>query len=77
MNLCLFACPAAPCEICYSNSTAHFTGVVPEDGTGAVPKAREVFDTLGFKVCDFSTSVSKTGSGDVWMSYVLDKTLVK
>jgi len=25
-----------------------------------VPKAREVFDTLGFKVCDFSTSVSKT-----------------
>jgi len=38
------------------------------------PKAREMFDTLGFKVCDFSTSVSKTGSGDVWMSYVLDKT---
>ena len=38
------------------------------------PKARELFDTLGFKVCDFSTSVSKTGSGDVWMSYVLDKT---
>jgi len=37
------------------------------------PKAREVFDTLGFKVCDFSTSVSKTGSGDFWMSYVLDK----
>ncbi len=37
------------------------------------PKASEVFDTLGFKVCDFSTSVSKTGSGDVWMSYVLDK----
>ena len=37
------------------------------------PKAREMFDTLGFKVCDFSTSVSKTGSGDVWMSYVLDK----
>ena len=38
------------------------------------PKAREMFDTLGFKVCDFSTSVSKTGSGDVWMNYVLDKT---
>ena len=37
------------------------------------PKAREVFDTLGFNVCDFSTSVSKTGSGDIWMSYVLDK----
>ncbi len=36
-------------------------------------KARELFDTLGFNVCDFSTSVSKTGSGDVWMSYVLDK----
>ena len=37
------------------------------------PKAREMFDTLGFKVCDFSSSVSKTGTGDVWMSYVLDK----
>ena len=35
-------------------------------------EARGFFDTLGFKVCDFSTSVSKTGSGDVWMSYVLD-----
>ncbi|MBW1970457.1 MAG: class I SAM-dependent methyltransferase [Deltaproteobacteria bacterium] len=37
------------------------------------PKARELFDTLGFKVCDFSTSVSKTGSDDFWLSYVLDK----
>ncbi len=37
-------------------------------------KAQEMFNTIGFKVCDFSTSVSKTGSGDVWMSYVLDKT---
>ncbi|RZB32543.1 MAG: hypothetical protein SRB2_04235 [Desulfobacteraceae bacterium Eth-SRB2] len=37
------------------------------------PKARELFDTLKFKVCDFSTSVSKTGSGEIWMSYVLDK----
>jgi SAM-dependent methyltransferase len=37
------------------------------------PKAREMFDTLGFKVCDFSSSVSKTGSGALWMSYVLDK----
>ena len=37
------------------------------------PKARELFDTLGFKVYDFSTSVSKSGSGDFWMSYVLDK----
>jgi SAM-dependent methyltransferase len=37
------------------------------------PKAREMFDTLGFKVSDFSSSVSKTGSGAVWMSYVLDK----
>ena len=36
-------------------------------------KARELFDTLGFKVCDFSTSVSKTGSDDFWLSYVLDK----
>jgi len=36
-------------------------------------KARELFDTLGFRVCDFSTSVSKTGSGDVWLSYVLEK----
>jgi hypothetical protein len=37
------------------------------------PKAREMFDTLGFKVCDFSSSVSKTGTGDVWMSYILEK----
>jgi SAM-dependent methyltransferase len=36
-------------------------------------KARESFNSLGFKVCDFSTSVSKTSSGDVWMSYVVDK----
>ena len=41
------------------------------------PKVREVFDTLRFKVCDFSTSVSKTGSGEIWMSYVLDKAPVK
>ncbi len=40
-------------------------------------EARELFDTLGFKVCNFSKSVSKTGSGDVWLSYVLDKTPVK
>jgi len=32
-----------------------------------------MFDTLGFNVRDFSTSASKTGSGDVWLSYVLDK----
>ena len=37
-------------------------------------KARELFASLGFKVCDFSKSVSKTGSGEVWMSYVLEKT---
>jgi SAM-dependent methyltransferase len=36
-------------------------------------KAREMFDTLGFKVCDFSSSVSKTGTGALWMSYVLEK----
>ncbi len=41
------------------------------------PKTRELFDTLGFKVCDFSTSVSKTGSDDFWLSYVLEKTPVK
>ena len=34
-------------------------------------KARELFESLGFKVCDFSKSLSKTGSGDVWMGYVL------
>ncbi len=37
-------------------------------------EARKLFDSLGFKVCAFSRSVSKTNSGDVWMSYVLDKT---
>jgi SAM-dependent methyltransferase len=37
------------------------------------PKAREMFDTLGFKVRNFSSAVSKTGSGDLWLSYVLDK----
>jgi SAM-dependent methyltransferase len=36
-------------------------------------KARELFASLGFKVCDFSKSVSKTGSGEIWMTYVLDK----
>jgi len=33
--------------------------------------------SLGFKVCDFYRSVSKTGSGEVWMGYVLDKIPVK
>jgi SAM-dependent methyltransferase len=37
-------------------------------------KARELIESLGFKVCEFSKSVSKTGSGDFWLSYVLDKT---
>jgi hypothetical protein len=37
-------------------------------------EARELFESLGFKVCDFSKSVSKTGSGEIWMGYVLDKT---
>jgi len=36
VNLCASACPAVPCEICDSNSKAHFTGVGPEDRTGAV-----------------------------------------
>jgi hypothetical protein len=35
---------------------------------------RSLVFTLGFKVCDFFTSVSKTGSGDLWMTYILDKT---
>ena len=37
-------------------------------------KARKLFESLGFKVSDFAKSVSKTGSGEIWMSYVLDKT---
>jgi SAM-dependent methyltransferase len=37
------------------------------------PTLRELFDSLCFKVCDFASAVSKTGSGDVWMTYVLDK----
>jgi SAM-dependent methyltransferase len=40
-------------------------------------KAREMFDALSFMVRDYSKAVSKTGSGDVWMSYVLDKIPVK
>ena len=40
-------------------------------------EARKLFDSLNFKVRDFSKAVSKTGSGDVWMSYVLDKIPVK
>jgi hypothetical protein len=60
-------------------------GAKPESGNWVLPnelgnelgnnerKTRKLIDTLGFKVCDFSTSVSKTGSGDLWMSYVLDK----
>ena len=31
------ACPAVLCEICNSNSAAHFTGVAPGDGTGVAP----------------------------------------
>ena len=37
-------------------------------------EARELFESIGFKLCDFSKSVSKTGSGDVWLGYVLEKT---
>jgi SAM-dependent methyltransferase len=40
-------------------------------------EARKLFDSLNFKVSGFSKAVSKTGSGDVWMSYVLDKIPVK
>lgn len=36
-------------------------------------KARTIFDRLGFKVCDFSRSASKTGSGEIWLGYVLEK----
>jgi len=36
-------------------------------------KARAIFASLGFKVCDFSRSISKTGSGEVWLGYVLEK----
>jgi SAM-dependent methyltransferase len=36
-------------------------------------EARELFESLGFKVCDFSKSVSKTSGGDFWLSYVLEK----
>jgi len=35
-------------------------------------EAQELFNSLGFRICDFSKSFSKTGSGDVWMSYVLE-----
>ena len=36
-------------------------------------KAKAIFDSLGFKVCDFSRTVSKIGSGEVWLGYVLEK----
>jgi SAM-dependent methyltransferase len=36
-------------------------------------EARELYKSLGFKICDFAKSVSKTGSGDVWLGYVLEK----
>ena len=36
-------------------------------------KLREMFDSLGFKVCDFASSVSKTSSDSSWLTYVLDK----
>jgi len=36
--------------------------------------ARTLFNTLDFKVGDFSRSVSKTGSGESWLGYVLEKT---
>jgi SAM-dependent methyltransferase len=36
-------------------------------------KARAIFANLDFKVCDFSRSTSKTGSGEVWLGYVLEK----
>jgi len=39
-------------------------------------KARELFESLGFQVSDFSKSVSKTGSGEIWLGYVLEKTSI-
>jgi len=36
-------------------------------------KVRAIFDSLGFRVCDFSRSASKTGSGEIWLGYVLGK----
>ena len=35
--------------------------------------ARKLFDELGFTVRSFSKSVSKTGAGDMWLAYVLQK----
>jgi hypothetical protein len=32
-----------------------------------------MFDTLGFEVRNFSKAVSKTGSGEVWLTYIIDK----
>ena len=40
------------------------------------PKARELFESLGFKVSDFAKSVSKTGSGEIWLGYVIEKTSI-
>ncbi|MDY6793188.1 MAG: methyltransferase domain-containing protein [Thermodesulfobacteriota bacterium] len=36
-------------------------------------KARVLFDSHGYRVCDFSRSSSKTGSGEIWLGYVLGK----
>lgn len=36
-------------------------------------QARVVFDSHGYSVCDFSRSSSKTGSGEIWLGYVLEK----
>lgn len=36
-------------------------------------KARVIFDRLGFRVCNYSRSTSKTGSGEIWLGYVVEK----
>ena len=36
-------------------------------------KARAIFDNLDFKVCDCLRSTSKTGSGEIWLGYMLEK----
>jgi len=45
------ACPAVPCDICNSNSEAHFTGVGPGDRTGALYPLSSAFCHLSSVVC--------------------------
>ena len=36
-------------------------------------EARKLFDSLGFKIHEFLKSISKTSSGEVWLTYIIDK----